>query len=507
MSEAKPPQEILAKKLIINWLVAYFFSFLIGPLWYFSRILLSRSVSVEEYWFFFSLLSLVTLFSVYNDLWLTESLQYFLPQYRAKTDHKSANSLLFFTAILQFISALIFWSVIFFTSDRLAQNYFHFTHGSEIITLFAWYFLGINFIQLFSSAFYAFQNVLYANLIEFVRVLSITLFTLFLFSSGSLTLLSYTFCWLGWLALAIITGFTLYFTGYLKETKAGIFFSKSIIKKWLSYGLWVFLWVNFLAVSGHIDQQIVIYFLGPTQSWYYANFLNLITIYVFVVFPILNFLPAISADLIVQKNFDKLKILLSILYKYFSVFSMTIGLFYLCFWPEIAALFFWKAYFYSGYLLQFIWPFIVFNTLHSINYYLMNGFWLAKQRTLIVIIWVVSNILITISTLSRLGILAVIVGTITGWLVTFFMSLHSVYRFQTFSFDRTFFFKNVFILVILWGIFSYSKSFFFSLCQWFRPELWLLMGYGIVTFLLLFIINWSSVKLLYWELKYFRAVK
>jgi hypothetical protein len=68
------------------------FSFLIAPTGYIVKIVISNSVSVEELWVLYSVMSLMTILGSYNDFGMTESLNYFLPGYihdkRRKKNYK-----------------------------------------------------------------------------------------------------------------------------------------------------------------------------------------------------------------------------------------------------------------------------------------------------------------------------------------------------------------------------------------------------------------------------------
>lgn len=68
----------LSEKFIKKWFWLYFFSFIVAPIWYIIKIIISNELTVEEVWIVYSVISLVTLLSSFNDLGLTESLNYFL---------------------------------------------------------------------------------------------------------------------------------------------------------------------------------------------------------------------------------------------------------------------------------------------------------------------------------------------------------------------------------------------------------------------------------------------
>lgn len=66
--------------------------------------IIAGSLSVEEIGLFYSILGLVTILSAYNDLGLTEALQYFLPRYLIAHDYIKAKSIWLYTLLLQLAS-------------------------------------------------------------------------------------------------------------------------------------------------------------------------------------------------------------------------------------------------------------------------------------------------------------------------------------------------------------------------------------------------------------------
>ena len=62
---------------------------------------------MEDIGLFYSILGLIGIIASYNDLGLTESLQYFLPRYLIAKDYAKAKSLLVTTWLIQFVSGII----------------------------------------------------------------------------------------------------------------------------------------------------------------------------------------------------------------------------------------------------------------------------------------------------------------------------------------------------------------------------------------------------------------
>ncbi len=116
--------ESLAEKFIKKGFWLYLFSFLVGPLGYVVKIILSGDLTVDEIGLLYGILSLISLLSVYHDLGLTESLNFFLPKFIVQKDWTRFKSLLVYSFIAQFITSTLIGLVLFFSSGYLAEHYF-----------------------------------------------------------------------------------------------------------------------------------------------------------------------------------------------------------------------------------------------------------------------------------------------------------------------------------------------------------------------------------------------
>jgi O-antigen/teichoic acid export membrane protein len=101
------PNEPLKDKLLRNGFRLYFFQFLVAPAGYLIKMMVSRELSVEDIGLFYSIMGLIGIISVYNDLGLTEALQYYLPHYFIDKEYSKAKTIIIFTWLVQFISGIL----------------------------------------------------------------------------------------------------------------------------------------------------------------------------------------------------------------------------------------------------------------------------------------------------------------------------------------------------------------------------------------------------------------
>lgn len=91
----------MSEKFIKKWFWLYLFSFIIAPIWYIIKIIISNELTVEEVWIVYSVISLVTLFWSFNDFdW--QKVELFFTKIYRKKDYSKAKSVLTYTLLTNF---------------------------------------------------------------------------------------------------------------------------------------------------------------------------------------------------------------------------------------------------------------------------------------------------------------------------------------------------------------------------------------------------------------------
>ncbi|MBF0981701.1 oligosaccharide flippase family protein, partial [Candidatus Gracilibacteria bacterium] len=346
--------ETLSQKLIKKGFWLYLFSYLIAPAGYIVRLLISNSpeVSVEEVGILYSIISLVSFLNVYNDLGLTESLQYFLPKFWIRKEYNHIKTTIWLSLGAQMLTSLLIVGGLLIGNERLANNYFHSEQARTILQYFCIYFLGINLFQTLQSIFIAFQKTFDYQVIDFVRMRSIVGFTAFCFFSGRQSIERYSLNWLIGLGIGLLLGGVIYFRKYRSPLMQGKFErDRPMLKEYSRYALWAFIGANVGNLFGQIIQQMVIYFLGAEAAGYYANFLSLFLIGNMLFAPIMTLLFPLVSELIEKKDHQKVGILCSFFYSYLSIGILIFSAFMMLFSREITILLFGEKFLASGELL------------------------------------------------------------------------------------------------------------------------------------------------------------
>ena len=490
--------EPLGEKLIKKWFWLYLFSYLAAPAWYLIRIIVSNSVTVEEVGILYSIVSFISLISIYNDLGLTESLKYFLPKYRIKEQYNYAKTAIFISLGVQIITALIIIIILWLVAPWLWEHYFHSESAVQVLRYFCFYFLWINIFQVLSSIYMAFQDTFNNQLIVFIKMWAIVLFTWSFFFLGNWSLGNYAIAWIWGLFVAIIASLIIFWKKYRQVLSNGkIVYDKWMIQKYKKYALRVFLWANASALLWQIDQQMIIFILWAESAWYYANYLSLININGIVIWPIMWLIFPLVAEMVAKKDIKNIWLLRWFMYTYFTIFALSLWALFVVLWPELAISLFGEKFILSGKLLAFGWWFMLLLILVSIDFNFLTWLWKVKDRVkIIAIVWWL-NVIMNFIFMKFWWVYWVILSTIIWWIIIIYMSNRILNKTIKIKVNYYFIIKNTLFVILLWFILFYIKDYFFVLKDEFRVQnLSYLFFVFAVYYLCLWAINWKEIIIL-----------
>lgn len=459
----------LWEKLLKKGFWLYFFSYVTIPAWYLVRIIISNSITVEEVGILYSIISFVWLVSIYNDLGLTDSLQYFIPKFWIKKQYDFIKTSIISSLTVQIITTLFIVSILRFVAPRLANNYFHSEYSIKILRFFCLYFLGINIFQVISSVYLSFQDTFNRQLINFIRQWGVLIFVLIFFLLDMGNIYNYWISWIIALFLAIFISIFIFWRRYkdiFVETKFN--YNKKVAKKYLKYALWVFLWANASMLLSQIDQQMVIMILGAKSAWYYANYLSLFSISAMIIGPIIALIFPLVSEISAKKDEKKMMLLQNFIYTYLSILSISVGVFLALFGKEISVVLYWAKFINSWYLLTFWWGFAFLYILSATSLSVITGLWLVKHKVKIVAVVGVLNVLMNLIFMKFRWLYWVILSTVIGRILIILLSIRKINASIPIKIDRSFVLKNIFAILLLSVLIYFLKWNIFELQDQFR---------------------------------------
>ena len=458
--------ETLSEKLVKKWFWLYFFSYLAVPFGYLIRLLISNSpdVSVADLGVMYSIISLVTFLYTYNDLWLTESLHFFLPRFYLKKEYNNIKTTIRLSLWIQLFTSLIIASCLWLWNEWLSIHYFKNEHAWIILKYFCVYFTLMNILQVFQSIFISFQKTFENQLTSFIQLATTFVFTVLCFFSWRWNIERYSISRILWLVAWIIAAYILY-RKYSKTLMQWIFkIEKKVLSKYVKYALWAFIWSSIGTLFGQIIQQMVLYFIWAEDAWYYSNFLSLFNIWTILIGPIMWLVFPLVSELFEKKDNTKLWLLYSFFYNYFSIFILSLSTLFIVLWPEISIALFGKQYLISGVLLSQTWIFLLFNLLCWFNYSILA--WIGKVRERVYISWIACAFTIIV-TLIWIKIWGIYCAGISFGLSNIFIWWLSLYLLRKenypLKFNWSFITRNILLFIVLWIIIYFWKKYFINI--------------------------------------------
>lgn len=289
--------EGLKEKFVRKGFWIYAFSFVIGPIGYLTKIILSADLTVEEMGVLYGIIGFVTLIGTYNDLGFTEALNYFLPKFAEKKEYGKFRAALTYAFVSQVSTSVVLGAAFYAGSDFLGKHYFKSPDAAEVLKVFCLFFLIQNLIQIGTTVYGSLQQTKSQYAVNFVRSSLSLAFVATLWGIGHGNLIAYSWAWVvPLLVTAVWNAATLYFRifrVYLSGIPAD--HSDGLFRKILSYALWTLVTANVGVVLSQVDMQLLLFIKGPEAAGYYTNYLSLIGIPFLLVTPIIAFLfPVVS---------------------------------------------------------------------------------------------------------------------------------------------------------------------------------------------------------------------
>lgn len=498
----------LSEKFLKKGFWLYLFSFIIAPIWYIIKIILSSELAVSEIWILYGVISLISLVSAFNDFGMTASLNHFLPNYITKKRYDKVKSILVYAIIAQMTTWLLIASFFFFWSDFIAANYFKTIEAAWILKVFALYFLWINIFQINSTFFMAVQNTLYNKLIELFRMSFVLLSILTIFFLDLWNIVNYSYSWIIWLYIWILFALMIfyknYYRKYLKSEK--IIWSKKLFKKVFKYAILVLVWAQAWTILGQMDMQMIIYILWTEEAWYYTNYLSIISIPFMIIWPIFWVLFPIFSEMHSKWEHEKIKLIKKIFSNNFIIIWISFNILFFVFAEIIAFVLFWEKFIQSWSILRFSILFLVFNFLLQINWNILAWIWRIKERVKTILMAVIFNFFTNLILITYVWVEWAALATWIWWLLIWILLEFYLWKKFYTPFNYKIIWKNVIFMWLMWIIsYIYIIPIFIDISR--VKSVIYLSIIGIIWFSIFILINKKEFKYLIFEIKKIRWKK
>lgn len=506
MSKNLLQDEPLWHKIVKKWFWLYFFTYLAAPAWYITRVLISNTVSVDDVGLLYSIIWLFGILSMYNGLWLTESLKYFLPTYLVAKEFDKATSVLTFSIFVQWLtSILIVWCIVLFW-DRFALHYFKDPDSIFLLYNFLLFFIAANIIQICTTIAISIQNTFIQTLITTIWRRTTAIFIVWLFFCDYQTLEYYQWWFILGNVVACIYWLISMWKKYYNELFSGtIYWNKKYLSGFLWYSLWTFIAMSSHLLLGHIDQQMVVSFIWQEAAWIFSNYMSLMWLYSILILPIMWLVFPMMSELSAKKDKKQTKDLQHFIYSYFWVF--TFALIWLLFWvwPVLASILFWTKFIDSWHLLHWWAISLFFQFISTVNFSLLSWYWKARRRAYLIIFTSLSNVLLNLLLIPVLWLIWVVIATVLNSVILFLWSLREAKKIITLSIDTILRIKN-FIFILWWWIilfYYWDDIFIYENAERYNNIIKILIV-GVIYWLCLLLINYKQIP---YVIRYIKAIR
>lgn len=225
----------LQEKVIKGGIVVLILAFLGSVCAYLIRILLSRTLSVEDYGLFYAVFGLVSIITAYTDLGFGYSVVYLFPkQIKFKNYAKAWNIFIHGQSIS--ITMSVIASICFIIlAPFLAQNYFKIPQSETLIYIFSIYLISFTIINGLIQIFTGFQKEKYYSSITVARWFLTLVFSFLFFTLGFSNIVYYAIALcIGHILTALIYFFLL-LKRYTFLIKHKIAWERSVFRQMFSF--------------------------------------------------------------------------------------------------------------------------------------------------------------------------------------------------------------------------------------------------------------------------------
>ncbi len=371
----------IQSRLVKNSFWLYMFAIINAPMQYIIRLITSNDLSPEQIGIITTILWIMTLFGAYIDLWLRESLNYYIPKFLHQNNKDKITTLVWLSLIIQTVLAICISSILWIWSDNIANIYWHMDVW-YIIRIFAVYLVISNLFWRLDGLFLVVHDVIYNKLLEFLRyVVNILLISYIYISQFSDKLFSYSIYPIIWSIVWIIFAVIVIYKKH-KNTFFGGKFDLSQIeyRKIQKYSFGVLLAVNLSVILGQLDIQFALKFVSIQWAWFYANWIIILNGLLTIIGVVCGIVYPMISELDAKQDHHKTNLLTGILLKYISLISWLLGIFVYTFGVYMCIMLFWETYITSWEMLKYVSLFLPFGALLTIIYSILAWKWNTQDR-------------------------------------------------------------------------------------------------------------------------------
>ena len=401
-------------------LIGMFLSTIFG---YILRLILARGLSTADFGLFYSIVALFSFLSFFQFLGLSKATVKYISEYKTQNRPDLVKATFLITLFLQLTVSFIIGLFCIIFSDWIATYYFHDISISIFIKIYAITVILFPLEKIFKIAFNGFQKMTYFSLVELFKTIFLVIVTL-IFLNLNMGVFSPI---IAYILVYLIPPIFLYFPLFSKKVFPNFWKTKAkmslpLVKKLLSFGIYVLLSSIAGLIFFNIDTMVITYFRTLEEVGIYnvgyptAKVLWVLTS---ALAPVI--LP-IASELWQKKDKIILKQGINQLYK-FSLCLIIPGVIVMFLFPEtIISILFGERYMAAAAVLRIMSIGALLFSIATINLNILTGIGLPKLVGKIMLIAALFNAISTIIAVPFFGVNGAATTTVISFAILFIIS-------------------------------------------------------------------------------------
>ncbi len=401
-----------ANRIIKGASIAFVLSILGTGMGYLLRIFVARSLPVDDFGLFYSILTFFSLFFVIKDFGLGSALVKYIPEFMVKGAYASIGRAIKSSFLLQLSIGAVIGLATFMMSDYIALSFFHSEKASFLIKLFSVELvLAVSFLKMLLQGF---QKILAFSLIEAIRIAVIFSFIL---ASGDATLIGVAVSYFA-ASMMIQVMMALYVAKHVRGLGKG----KALMgseKNVIIFGSFVFLGSISTFLIGSADTMILTYFRSLYEVGLYQAAVSTSQMLLVFAGSLSVILFPVVSEMWAKGNKKELTTHVEFMIKSVFLFIAFAAAIFIAFPEIIMDLFLSRKYIDSALPLQVLSFGMIFFSMNILFSVILNAIGQPKKSTLTVIIVSAFNVAANIILVPAFGIAGAAASAISSYVIGF----------------------------------------------------------------------------------------
>lgn len=321
-------QHLLKEKVIKGSFIVLILAFLGSVSAYLIRILLSRTLTVEDYGLFYAVFGLISIITAYIDLGFGYSVVYLFPKEIKIKNYAKAWNIFVYGQSISLTMALVAAIIFIIMAPFLAQKYFKIPQSEPLIYIFSIYLISFTVINGLIQVFTGLQREKYYSSITISRWLLTLIISFLFFTLGFSNVIYYAIALCAGHILTALIYFFLLLKKYTFLIKHKIAWEKSVLKQMFSFAFPSLLETVIVSLAVLADTFFLTLFKGVREVGAYNIIYPLASIPLVLLNPINGLLLPLVSHLmegereVLKHLLEKILRIVPFIWLYFALFTI-----------------------------------------------------------------------------------------------------------------------------------------------------------------------------------------